>query len=731
MLRSVLSTSRAIPGHAASLLVPSLLLAACVSIEEPTVDELTVDSDESSAAEVAAPLLTTSNPTVPLAIRLSPLANPQFMNLTIPANAHTAGMWSSTKRWPLNGLHSTLLPNGQVLTYGTPANDAGTQEGRTYDVWSPSYGFAPGSHQTSYNATRPDSFCSTATFLPDGRLMLSGGNSQRDSTQFTTSTRTISAMSATMAADRWYATMITLPGGRPLIMGGSVPYDALWAFNDPDFDLVRVSITPEIYEPTGWRTLFGAASRVAFGPDFNRYWYPRAWVAPTGEVFGISTEKMWYLNVSGDGAVRDAGDFKTAPDDTTLPNVGPTSTAVMFAPGRILQVGGNGYNNEFVSRSSARATIIDINGASPVVSDTASMRHARQWANANVLPDGRVLITGGTRNSNNGGSDAVRAAELWNPNTGTWTTGASAAQIRVYHSAAILLADGTVLTTGGGAPGPVNNLNAEVYYPPYLFRAAGTGAELAPRPVINAISTSRADPGQTIEFDVTTTSAIRRVVLIGTSSVTHSFNTSQRFQQLDFVVDAQRVAAALPANANLAPPGYYHLVALNAAGVPSASVIIAVGSVAAPPATPRLLQPGSTIRLDSVGVSGRALATSAAGLGVLVVPTTTNTASLRFTVRQGLADPKCISLESAASPGRFLRHAAFRLMLNTNDGSDLFRNDATLCPEAGLAGRGVTFRSKNYAAMVLRRINNEVWIDSETTGSVFAADSSFLPVAMP
>ena len=72
------------------------------------------------------------------------------------------------------------------------------------------------------------------------------------------------------------------------------------------------------------------------------------------------------------------------------------------------------------------------------------MSFARQWPSATVLPDGRVVVTDGTRYANNGGADAVYAAELWDPATGTWIVGASAAQIRVYHSAAILMPNGAV-----------------------------------------------------------------------------------------------------------------------------------------------------------------------------------------------------------------------------------------------------------------------------------------------
>jgi len=75
--------------------------------------------------------------------------------------------------------------------------------------------------------------------------------------------------------------------------------------------------------------------------------------------------------------------------------------------------------------------------------------------------------------------------------------GSTGALARMYHSTALLMADGSVLVMGGGAPGPLNNTNFEVYYPPYLFTAAGT---LAPRPVItNAPATL--DIGRTFAID--------------------------------------------------------------------------------------------------------------------------------------------------------------------------------------------------------------------------------------
>jgi YVTN family beta-propeller protein len=699
-------------------------------------------SESGSAAEsgrAAALALTVSDPATPLAVVLPQTTDPLLSGLTIAANAPSVGMWSATQAWPLNGLHAVLLPNGRVLTYGTPTGAAATQDGRYFDVWDPGQGFAAVSHRTTYRAEQVNSFCSSATFLADGRLLVSGGNSPLDSSEFTPADGSVTSALSHLADERWYGTMLTLRDGRPIMLGGSTPYGALRAYQDPlaAINGGTVSMTPEVFEAgSGWRSLFGAYSREAFGPDHHRYWYPRAWVAPSGELFGISSEKMWYLDPTGDGVVRVAGDFKTGVDSLTRPNIGPTSAAVMFAPGRVLQVGGNGYHDGHATPSSALATVVDINGPSPVVSETAAMNFPRQWPSATVLPDGRVAVTGGTRFGNNGGTDAVYEAELWNPASGSWTIGPRAAQVRVYHSAAILMPNGVVLSTGGGAPGPVNNLNAEIYYPPYLFRTtAGGGAELAPRPTLTAVSALRADYGASVEVDLASGDSGSKVVLIGASSVTHSFNTTQRRLELAFTQVGSRMAVAMPASANQAPPGYYVLFVLDAAGVPSNGVILALGSGTAAPPVPSLLPRGNRVLLASANLPDYAVSTDAAGLGTLKrigqTPTPAETAGAEFWVRDGLSDSKCVSLESAATPGQWLRHQAYRLKLAANDGSDLFKNDATFCPEVGLSGTNLTLRSKNFPGRVLRHRTLELWIDPVANDTTFTLDATFMLRAVP
>ena len=304
--------------------------------------------------------------------------------------------------------------------------------------------------------------------------------------------------------------MVTLGSGLPIILGGNIPYGNGW--DDPNGYIAAGymgSMTPELYDPaSGWRSLFGANSRTAFGPDFARWWYPRAWVAPSGKVFGISSEQMWSLDPTGNGSVTSLGGFKTGMNFNTgiaanaAPNVGPTSTAVMYDVGKILQVGGNGRYNGDGTVSSNLATAIDINGASPAVRDVAPMTYGRQWATATVLPTGKVAVTGGSTFGDSAGSNAVLAAETWDPATATWSVGASGSIYRGYHSTATLLQDGSVLVAGGGVPGPMDNLNAEIYYPPYFFKAVNGQAALAPRPQIVSLSTSQIAHGQTLGVEV-------------------------------------------------------------------------------------------------------------------------------------------------------------------------------------------------------------------------------------
>ena len=147
----------------------------------------------------------------------------------------------------------------------------------------------------------------------------------------------------------------------------------------------------------------------------------------------------------------------------------------------------------------------------------------------------------------NGG---VYNAELWNPATGHWKTLAAEQVTRQYHSSALLLADGRVLSSGGGICDDCDDVgylgkNAQIFTPPYLFKKDGSG-ELAPRPEISA-APSAVPYGAAFQVTTPDAASIRKVGLIRLGSVTHSVNMEQRYVPLSFNAGSGELTATVPA----------------------------------------------------------------------------------------------------------------------------------------------------------------------------------------
>ena len=218
----------------------------------------------------------------------------------------------------------------------------------------------------------------------------------------------------------------------------------------------------------------------------------------------------------------------------------------------------------------ASAETIDLAAGAPAWETTGSMASARRHLNATLLPDGRVVATGGT--STGGFSDlggATHAAEVWDPATGEWSTWASAAVSRVYHSTTMLLPDGRLLHAGGGDGANLpRELNAELFTPPYLLRG--------PRPVITSAPSSVAY-GESFQVSTPDAGVVTRVTLVRLPSVTHAFDQNQRFVPVAFARSAGGLTVTAPPGAAIAPPGHYMLFLLDADGIPSVARIIRIG----------------------------------------------------------------------------------------------------------------------------------------------------------
>ncbi|MBP2335388.1 hypothetical protein JOF41_001566 [Saccharothrix coeruleofusca] len=94
-------------------------------------------------------------------------------------------------------------------------------------------------------------------------------------------------------------------------------------------------------------------------------------------------------------------------------------------------------------------------------------------------------------------------------------------------------------------------------------------------------------------------------------------------------------------------------------------------------------------------------------------------ADATFVVRRGLADPSCYSFEARNAAGSYLRHSAFRIRLDVNANTDLFRRDATFCAQPGAGG--VRLASVNELGGNVRHYSEEVWV--ATNGGAHAYDN--------
>ena len=464
--------------------------------------------------------------------------------------AHLKGEFGPLHNWPIIPIHMALLPDGRVFAFGTKMGKL------KYTIWNPSIGIGTDAFETLPNITDTNIFCSGQAFIPGtgqalilGGTNLSSGDDSDDVNIFDPATETLTPQTQSMAFTRWYATAVTLPNGEHVALGGR-------RTESSSGTVATYSSTPEVRDLDGnWRTLSSAVSDSAYGASKNSWSYPRAWVNTQGNVFILTHQGLMYkLDTSGTGTLSQYTK-KTSASNSNLPSV-------MFAPGRILSI-----------RNNRVATVVDINGGEPVLSTGGNLIKDRKYSNATVLADGRVWVNGGSSTGNDL-TGAALDSELWDPATRTWTTVASAATARLYHSASLLLPDGTVLTGGGGNPGPIRQLNGEIYYPPYLFKTDGTG-EFAPRPEI--IDAPMNMIGWDQEFSIEATDPIVKVTLVRVGVVTHTFNNEQRFFDLPIPQTGNIVTVQSPASANIAPPGFYLLFVWNASGTPSIAKFLHIG----------------------------------------------------------------------------------------------------------------------------------------------------------
>ncbi|HEV3359109.1 MAG TPA: kelch repeat-containing protein [Pseudonocardiaceae bacterium] len=223
---------------------------------------------------------------------------------------------------------------------------------------------------------------------------------------------------------------VLLADGQVLVAGGSV-------------DLLATVATASLYDPVGntWAatgalltgrrqhsvTRLATGAVLVAGGIAGPYQFPSISLA-TAESYDPA-KKTW-----------------AATGNMTTARWGHSATVLM--DGRVLVAGGVGVRSAQSTASLRSAEIYD--PSTGEWTPTGSMTDARAGHPAVLLPDGRVLVVGGFLCNGYGMSTDLAFCELYDPVTGTWTPTGSMAAPRGLHQAT-LLADGTVLATGGDA----------------------------------------------------------------------------------------------------------------------------------------------------------------------------------------------------------------------------------------------------------------------------------------
>jgi len=442
--------------------------------------------------------------------------------------ARVVGRWDQPFDVGVAGVHAAVLFTGKVLLF----HETGGSVGTVAKLWNPVTGSVD---DVSLPIGRQHNlFCSGHSLRPNGDVLVTGGTlwggsipNGTEKTAFFDPITESWRIGPPMAWRRWYPSDVTLPDGDALVFSGRVSTGAL-------------AETVERYDGAS-----DSFSTLPSSATLAMQLYPRLFVLKDGRIARVGPEAQTMFFDPASNA------WSSGP--TMIEGSRPRGSAIML-PGsrRVLALGG--AVNQVTT---ATTEVVDLGAGQPSWAFTGLMNEPRRNLNAVLLPDGTVLAVGGNRGTSNY-DDPVLSAERYDPATGTWTPMAAQAAPRAYHSTAMLLPDGRVLSAG--QTNGVMQTTAEVYSPPYLFEG--------PRPVITAAPTNL---GYGAAFSVETGQAadIADVVLIRPSTVTHGVNFDQRSVSLPFDAQTASLSIAGPATSVDAPPGWYMMFLVDDRGVPS------------------------------------------------------------------------------------------------------------------------------------------------------------------
>ena len=487
------------------------------------------------------------------------------------------GRWGAPFSIPILGIHAVMLPTGKVMWWAYPNGDKSQNTAQAW-LWNPATGASkrvdpPLWRDPADGQLKPANiWCSGQSLLADGRVLVTGGNLAYSggSSDFKGLNKvyTFNPWNETwteqpdMPHGRWYPSQALLPDGRALILSG-IDENGGGAHNRD----VEIFTPSSDMDGRGTLTKLGERGGAGQPPDGGLY--PHLFVMPSGRtmVAGPDPVDSWFLDPPGTANAFTWSNFAN-PSRRRLWGTAVLDGAGTSGATKVSLIGGAQPDYSVSPPANgggvASSETFDESAASSGWQAGPSLNVGRGHHNTVQLPDGSMVTVGGgygTRQPEGlwAFDPEHTQIELFDPATKTWRLGPSQAEGRAYHSTALLLPDGRVLSAGDDYNGGTAQDTGEIYEPPYLFKGA--------RPTISAAPGS-VKIGE--RFGVDTPDAnVNRAVLVAPAAVTHAVDMNQRYMPLQLTQRSGGVDLVAPPTAEAAPPGYYMLFLLNDQGVPS------------------------------------------------------------------------------------------------------------------------------------------------------------------
>ena len=547
----------------------------------------------------------------------------------IPINADEKGFWSPAFDWPVIAVHSVLLPDETVMTFGSYGikekeegknisqnkklkltdnfeleRDKGTKQWKHHDVlagvdfviWDPKKGIDSDSQKIFHRPIVWDAFCSVVRVFDNENVFMLGGNLEpkhgAPDTQNATSFYNIKTQKFTKGRnlnyDRWYGSIVRTAENHFIMVGGAKIDHHKVLTQD------RVSHIPEILTTNqdgtlSWKILKEGESLELLGGMEGEEWsYPKFFLSSDGNPFGISYNKLWVMDKNNDYKISKVGeiplvtggisekiihqnpndkeDYKELSALTVGAPVGDKASAVMIAKDKILMIGGQ-QKGEGYSASNG-AIVIDISDSfNPKIIKKESMSYPRAFADATILPTGDVFVNGGTAVYRGAYDDTYFSN--FTPeiykSNDDIWKKVSKTNFRRNYHSTSLLLPDGRIFVAGG-----DAWNAQFFYPPYLFARDSKGKMIfAKRPKIEKLEKIISNRSKQIML-VDNSDEIEKISLISTGSTTHAQASELKYLSLKFkIINKNKIEFEIPENKNNVTDGTYLVFIVSNSGVPS------------------------------------------------------------------------------------------------------------------------------------------------------------------